>query len=47
MGDCDGVTRSEHRRSLLLTAFDLVTVASLRDLEPYSWKCVRGEADPH
>ena len=34
MGDCDGATQLERQRSFLVTAFDLVTMGSLRDLQP-------------
>ena len=37
MGDCDQATQSERRRSFPVRAFDLVTMVSLRDLQPL-WK---------
>ena len=33
MGDCDGGTQSECRRSFPVIAFDLVAMVSLRDLQ--------------
>ena len=34
MGDCDGVTQYVCQRSFPVTAFDLVTMVSLPDLQP-------------
>ena len=34
MGDCDGATQYACQRSFPVTAFDLVTMVSLRDLQP-------------
>ena len=34
MGDCDGATHYVRQRSFPMTAFDLVTMVSLRDLQP-------------
>ena len=34
MGDCDRATQYARQRSFPVTAFDLVTMVSLRDLQP-------------